>query len=83
MYIFPAIMNYSFINKLILTSMHVSELNRSQLTELKQSYLMQNNEEVGEGTSYDELVGVDSIISDEMIYEVYSGINFTEDDFSC
>lgn len=81
MYIFPAIMNYSFINKLILTSMHVSELNRSQLTELKQSYLMQNNEEVGEGTSYDELVGVDSIISDEMIYEVYSGINFTEDDF--
>lgn len=61
----------------------VSELNRSQLTELKQSYLMQNNEEVGEGTSYDELVGVDSIISDEMIYEVYSGINFTEDDFSC
>lgn len=44
---------------------------------------MQNNEEVGEGTSYDELVGVDSIISDEMIYEVYSGINFTEDDFSC
>lgn len=83
MNIFPAIMNYSFINKLILTSMHVSELNRSQLTELKQSYLMQNNEEVGEGTSYDELVGVDSIISDEMIYEVYSGINFTEDDFSC
>lgn len=53
------------------------------MTELKQSYLMQNNEEVGEGTSYDELVGVDSIISDEMIYEVYSGINFTEDDFSC
>lgn len=83
MYIFPAIMNYSFINKLILTSMHVSELNRSQLTELKQSYLMQHNEEVEEGTSYDELVGVDSIISDEMIYEAYSGINFTEDDFFC
>lgn len=63
--------------------MHVSELNRSQLTELKQSYLMQNNEEVGEGTSYEELARVDRIISDEMIYEAYSGINFTEDDFSC
>lgn len=63
--------------------MHVSELNRSQLTELKQSYLMQNNEEVGEGTSYEELARVDSIISDEMIYKAYSGINFTEDDFSC
>ena len=83
MYIFPAIMNYSFINKLILTSMHVSELNKDQLTELKQSYLMQHNEEVGEGTSYDELARADIIISDEMIYEAYSGINFTEDDFSC
>lgn len=63
--------------------MHVSELNRDQLTELKQSYLMQHNKEVGEGTSYDELARADSIISDEMIYEAYSGINFTEDDFSC
>lgn len=62
--------------------MHVSELNKDQLTELKQSYLMQHNEEVGEGTSYDELARADSIISDEMIYEAYSGINFTEDDFS-
>ena len=62
--------------------MHVSELNRSQLTELKQSYHMQHNEEMGEGTSYEELARVDSIISDEMIYEAYSGINFTEDDFS-
>lgn len=44
---------------------------------------MQHNEEVGEGTSYDELARADIIISDEMIYEAYSGINFTEDDFSC
>lgn len=61
--------------------MHVSELNRNQLTELKQSYLMQHNEETGEGTSYDELARADSIISDKVIQEVYSGINFTEDDF--
>lgn len=61
--------------------MNVSELNRSQLTELKQSYLMQHNEETGEGTSYDELARADSIISDKVIQEVYSGINFTEDDF--
>lgn len=63
--------------------MYISELNREQLTELKQSYLMQQNEENGEGTSYDELSRADSIISDEMIYEAYSGINFTEDDFYC
>lgn len=63
--------------------MHVSELNRDQLTELKQSYFIQHNEEVGEGTSYDELARADSIISDETIYEAYSGINFTEDDFFC
>lgn len=63
--------------------MYISELNREQLIELKQSYLIQQNEETGEGTSYDELARADSIISDEMIYEAYSGINFTEDDFSC
>lgn len=63
--------------------MYISELNRDQLTELKQSYLMKHNEEVGERTSYDELARADNIISDEMIYEAYSGINFTEDDFSC
>lgn len=61
--------------------MYISELNRDQLTELKQSYLMQHNEEVGEGTSYDKLARADSIISDKVIQEVYSGINFTEDDF--
>lgn len=63
--------------------MYVSELNREQLTELKQSFLSQQNEENGNGTSYDELSRADSIISDEMIYEAYSGINFTEDDFYC
>lgn len=63
--------------------MHISELNREQLSQLKQSYLMQHNEEVGEGTSYDELLRADSIISDDVIHEAYSGINFTEDDFFC
>lgn len=61
--------------------MYISELNRNQLTELKQSYLIQHNEETGEGTSYDELARADSIISDKVIQEAYSGINFTEDDF--
>lgn len=63
--------------------MYISELNRDQLTELKQSYLIQQNEETGDGTSYDELARADSIISDEVIQEAYSGINFTEDDFFC
>ena len=58
-------------------------INRDQLTELKQSYLIQQNEETGDGTSYDELARADSIISDEVIQEAYSGINFTEDDFFC
>ena len=59
--------------------MYISELNREQLIELKQSYLIQQNEETGEGTSYDELARADSIISDKVIQEVYSGINFTEE----
>lgn len=63
--------------------MYISELSREQLTELKQSFLAQQNEENGNDTSYDELTKADSIISNEMIYEAYSGINFTEDDFYC
>nr|DAL63058.1 MAG TPA_asm: hypothetical protein [Caudoviricetes sp.] len=63
--------------------MYISELSKDQLSELKQSYLIQHNEEMGEGTSYDELLRADSIISDDVIYEAYSDINFTNDDFFC
>lgn len=44
---------------------------------------MQQNEDSGEMTSYEELFKADSIITDEMIYEEYSSIEFSEDDFFC
>lgn len=62
--------------------MNVTELNRDQLIELKQSYLCQLNdcgehEEVVE-VSYDELAN-----ADDVIFEHYQGVIFSEDDFFC
>ena len=64
--------------------MKVYELSRDQMIELKQRYLMDQYEDrhLGE-PSYDELATVDSDITDNEIYQVYSGIEFTNDDFFC
>lgn len=62
--------------------MDISQLNKEQIANLKQAYLMQHNEEVGKGISYEELANADNLISDEIIYEAYAGYNFSEDDFS-
>lgn len=61
--------------------MNVTELNREQLVELKQTLLTDRNNAKGVGTSYDELANADTIISDEEIYEGYADIDFSEDDF--
>jgi hypothetical protein len=57
--------------------MKVTELNREQLTELKQRYYTEKNESV----SYGELADIDSIVTDNEIFEEYNGIEFTEEDF--
>lgn len=67
--------------------MNVAELNRDQLIELKQSYLEVLNES-GEheevvGVSYGELANADEIVPDDVIFDYYDGIIFTEDDFFC
>lgn len=67
--------------------MNVTELNRDQLIELKQSYLDVLNES-GEheevvGVSYDELANADEIVPDDVIFDNYSGVVFCDDDFSC
>lgn len=63
--------------------MTVYDLNRDQLVELKQNYLTENMEEQGYGVSYDVLADADNIISDERIYEIYAGTEFSPDDFFC
>ena len=67
--------------------MNVTELNRDQLIELKQGYLEVLNES-GEheevvGVSYDELANADEIVPDDVIFNYYDGIIFSEDDFFC
>lgn len=67
--------------------MNVTELNRDQLIELKQNYLDVLNES-GEheeivGVSYNELANADEIVSDDVIFNYYDGVVFSEDDFFC
>ena len=63
--------------------MTFDELNEDQRTELKQHVLMERNEHIGEGTSYEELALADDLVSDEDLRELYEGTEFSEDDFVC
>lgn len=61
--------------------MKVTELNREQLNELKQSLATLIKDEQGQDVSYEELVNATEIISDKEVFEYYEDIEFTEDDF--
>lgn len=58
--------------------MTVRELSREQLEELKARHYTMNNGQV----SYEELANIDNYVTDEEIFEEYSCVTFTEDDFS-
>lgn len=71
--------------------MYVRDLNREQIEELKVNYLCELSDEGSfasvTGKDYDspsmeDIANADSIVSDDVIFENYEGINFTEDDFS-
>jgi hypothetical protein len=57
--------------------MNAHELNREQLTELKQAYMM----DTVDAPSYGELAAADELIPDEVIFERYEGTDFVEEDF--
>ena len=61
--------------------MTVRELSRDQLNELKQVYAAQLVE-TGEEINYGELVEAIEI-PDDVIFNHYDGILFTDDDFFC
>ena len=61
--------------------MTVYDLNREQLNELKQSYSAQL-EDCGDGNSYYDLIKTEDI-PDEVIFNHYDGIIFSDDDFFC
>ena len=61
--------------------MTVRELSRDQLNELKQTYVAKLAE-TGEEINYGELVEAIEI-PDDVIFNHYDGILFTDDDFFC
>jgi len=63
--------------------MDVRHLNRNEIVELKERYLIDLMDRKGETPSYGELDAVDDLIDDETIFEVFSGVNFVEEDFFC
>ena len=58
--------------------MNIHELTKDQLTQVKQYYYCQTNENV----SYGELAEIDDLVSDEEIFEQLGHIDFVEDDFT-
>lgn len=58
--------------------MTVKELNKKQLTELKIAYY---NEYVNDKPSYNEMVNIDDLVNDNIVFEYYKNYDFVEDDF--
>ena len=58
-------------------NMSVKELTREQLTQLKEQYYIEKNNNV----SYGELVDIDNLVSDNEVFEEYEHITFVEEDF--
>ena len=63
--------------------MNVRDLNREQLTELKQHYYMFDKFGDDIDVSYYELSIINDLVSDEEVFDFYSHICFTCDDFFC
>lgn len=62
--------------------MSVTELNRDQLYDLNQQYLINYLSEVEDRSpSWGELADADEIVPDNIIFEAYDGTCFEEDDF--
>ena len=62
--------------------MKVKDLSREQLQQLKVMYL--DNmlyEEENRSISYGEIIAIDEIVSDRLMYKVYKDYIFTADDF--
>jgi hypothetical protein len=77
--------------------MTIHDLNRSQLKELKQAYLIElsdegvlneviydnpSMDEDSTGVSLEELANADKLVDDEIIFEKYKDTIFTEEDFA-
>lgn len=62
--------------------MKVKNLSREQLKQLKVMYLDDKlYEEQHRGISYGEIIAIDEIVSDRLMYKIYAGYIFTAEDF--
>jgi hypothetical protein len=68
-------------NNQIKEVMNVKELNRDQLIQLKQRYLVDWYDSVGQSPSYGELADADNLVSDETVLGYFDGVEFVEEDF--
>lgn len=55
----------------------VKELNKTQLRQLKENYYTEKHHSV----SYEELANIESLVSDEEVFEAFADTNFVNDDF--
>ena len=66
--------------------MTVRELNQEQYKELCQDYITRfwtDFEKETTSPSWGDLACADELVSEDIIYNYYDGIEFTEDDFFC
>lgn len=61
--------------------MSIQELNPTQLEQVKQRYYIEKQEAAGEPVFFGDLMYIDELVSDEEVFDAYSGTVFTEDDF--
>ena len=60
--------------------MKVTELNREEMTEVKERFIMGDLQlPISQG----ELINIDDIVTDELMYLVYADTEFVEEDFFC
>lgn len=72
--------------------MEVRELNKEQMHELKERYLIQLADEGNfaevlgvdyDAPSYGDMANADRIVPDDVVFHEYEGVDFVTDDFFC
>ncbi len=62
--------------------MKVTELNREQLICLKERYLCDWYDSIGDTPSWEELANADDFVADETIFYYFEGTEFVPEDFT-
>jgi len=63
--------------------MNVRELNREQLLELKERYIIDWYAANNRTPSWSEMANAETIVADYAVFDYFDGIDFVPEDFSC